>query len=56
MLLFLNLIFRKSSFNVKLDLMKIELFGKIHMELEFHSFFFLVWLCITWFLENRVLK
>ena len=40
MLLFLNLIFRKLSFNVKLDLMKIELFGKIHIELEFHSFFF----------------
>ena len=29
-----------SNFNVKLDWMKIELFGKIHMELEFHKIFF----------------
>ena len=39
--LFWNSIFKKSSFNEKLNLMKIKLLAKYYMELEFHVIFFL---------------
>ena len=38
--LFWNSIFKKSSFNEILDLMKIKLLAKYYMELEFHVIFF----------------
>ena len=60
--LFWNSIFKKSCFNEKLDLMKIELLAKCYMKLEFHGFFifffyffyFLSFWPITQFSKNRV--
>ena len=55
--LFSNLIFKKLSFNEKLDLMKIKLLAKCYMELKFYVIFyflFLSFLPITRFSKNRV--
>ena len=44
-----NSIFRKSSFNEKLDLPKIELFEKSCMELKFHEGFIFLFILLIFF-------